>query len=607
MKYTRFEISNFKGIRHLRLDLTAHPQGSIFVLVGLNESGKTTILEALDYLELGIDDSDPLDLLGLVRDDPNALIPIAERGNFNGSIEIAVTVELNNDDNEGLKKFLSQRGFRIESPVDSFTVTDRYIFEDSNYKQRRGIWHFNPIGRNKRARASHPLNHYGETWKAAVAFLRARMPSIWYFPNFLFDFPRRIYLTATDTEDSKQRFYRNLLGEILRSVDATATIERHISQRISSDGAPDKTALKQLLLELERRITKDVFESWNEIFQRPTSTKANFTPGTDENGNQYLELSIEDHDGFYFINERSLGFRWFFVFSLVTKFTRRGANPGQGIFYLFDEPASNLHAGAQSQLLTSLGQLSEDCTIIYTTHSHHLINPHWLENTYVVRNKGFDFDSDIIDYNAKRTDVTIDRYRSFVNKHPDQTRYFQPILDVLDYKPSQLEMVPDIVMVEGKNDFYTLAYMQELLNNKEAEIIQFTPGNGAGSLDGIIRLYLGWAKEFVVLLDSDSEGQKQKQRYLDTFGPILEGRLYTLGDLCQEVVGKNMEQAFEEKERNEIVAAIYPAEPYTKVHFNRSIQECLVTKRSIVISPATTKRFTNIFSKLYEVQSSRID
>lgn len=42
MKFIKFTISNFKGIRRLELDLEKHPQGKIFPLVGLNESGKTT-------------------------------------------------------------------------------------------------------------------------------------------------------------------------------------------------------------------------------------------------------------------------------------------------------------------------------------------------------------------------------------------------------------------------------------------------------------------------------------------------------------------------------------------------------------------------------------
>ena len=604
MQCTRFEIKNFKGIRHLRLDLAAHPRGRITTLVGLNESGKTTVLEALDYLRLGISESDPLDLLGLDRDDPHALIPISERSNFNGAIEIAVTVDLDEDDKETLRKFLSARKFRTESFPDSFTVRDTYSFEDSTFQRRRATWEFMPMGTYGKARKVRALIESNRhLWTETVGFLRARMPTIWYFPNFLFDFPRRIYIDGIENLDSKGRFYRDLLKEVLAAEHPSATLERHVAERLSSEIPSDKTALEQLLLELGRRITEDVFRSWNEIFQRTSSTRAVLRAGADDDGRPYLELSIEDHDGLYYIDERSLGFRWFFVFSLITKYKQRGANQSQGIIYLFDEPASNLHAGAQSKLLTSLGALSADCTIIYTTHSHHMINPHWLENTYVVRNRGFDFDSDITDYTSKRTDITIERYRSFANKHPDQTRYFQPILDVLDYRPSQLELVPDVVMVEGKNDFYTLAYVQEQLAGTGAEKVQLLPGTGAGSLDSIIRLYLGWAKNFVILLDSDNEGEKQKSRYLKEFGAILEGRLYTLGDLCPELKGKGMEMAFEATERGELIAAIYPKESYTKTLFNRSIQECLVTNRPLAVSAPTAKRFTDVLARLREILS----
>ena len=189
--------------------------------------------------------------------------------------------------------------------------------------------------------------------------------------------------------------------------------------------------------------------------------------------------------------------------------------------------------------------------------------------------------------------------------HPDQTRYFQPILDVLDHRPSQLEMVSDTVMVEGKNDFYTLAYIYEQFIQEKTDKVQMVPGTGAGSLDSVIRLYLGWAKNFVILLDSDKEGENQKQRYLNIFGPILEDHMYTLGDLCRELEGCGMEKAFEEKERDDIVAATYPNEPYTKALFNRSIQECLATKRFVTMSPETTKRFAHIFSQLSDLLLNR--
>lgn len=49
MKFKKFQINKFRGISKATLDLSKTPDGSINVLVGLNESGKTTILEAINH------------------------------------------------------------------------------------------------------------------------------------------------------------------------------------------------------------------------------------------------------------------------------------------------------------------------------------------------------------------------------------------------------------------------------------------------------------------------------------------------------------------------------------------------------------------------------
>ncbi len=49
MKHTYFEVWNFKGIEHIKLDFSSSPNSNIYTLVGLNESGKTTILEAINF------------------------------------------------------------------------------------------------------------------------------------------------------------------------------------------------------------------------------------------------------------------------------------------------------------------------------------------------------------------------------------------------------------------------------------------------------------------------------------------------------------------------------------------------------------------------------
>jgi hypothetical protein len=196
------------------------------------------------------------------------------------------------------------------------------------------------------------------------------------------------------------------------------------------------------------------------------------------------------------------------------------------MIFLFDEPASNLHPSAQSQLLASLDRLTENAKVIYTTHSHHLINPKWLEGTFVVINEGIDYKDDIENYSANKTRIMIDSYRSFASKHPNQISYFQPILDVLDYSPTNLDPIPRVVMLEGKNDFFTLSYFNEVIfGNKYS--LSFVPGISASNLDPVIMLYVGWGLSFLVLLDSDKEGKSQKVRYSDLFGPVVENKIIT--------------------------------------------------------------------------------
>jgi hypothetical protein len=177
----------------------------------------------------------------------------------------------------------------------------------------------------------------------------------------------------------------------------------------------------------------------------------------------WIRFRLEDADGLFSVSERSLGFRWFFVYLLLT--TYRGARKAStsDMLFLFDEPASNLHQTAQRALLSSLGELSQRAVIIYTTHSHHLIEPAWLGTTFVVANKGADPDVVTADFTADRTDIHLTPYRQFAAQHPDQSHFFQPILDVLDYAPSDLELVSEVAMVEGKSDFYLLEYFQRIV------------------------------------------------------------------------------------------------------------------------------------------------
>jgi energy-coupling factor transporter ATP-binding protein EcfA2 len=412
-------------------------------------------------------------------------------------------------------------------------------------------------------------------------------------------------LEAKEEQTPKEEYYIELIQDILYSLENDTNIETHLIDRIKSGDAHDKKSLDRLLQLMERKVTEVVFEAWNKMLKREIKdTKIAIKYNIDAEGLAFLEFDIEAQDGIYNINERSLGFRWFFTFLLFTHFRPFRKDGPKNIIFLFDEPASNLHSSAQKQLLKSFEKLGHDIKIIYTTHSHHLINPNWLESTYVVKNEGTELEAPESN-SPKKTNILIEPYRDFVMRHPHNTAYFQPILDVLDYSPSNLENVPNCVFLEGKNDYYTLTYFNEVIFNNKYEL-NLAPSTGSGNLDTLISLYIGWGKEFIILLDSDKAGNNQKSRYIEKFGIIVEQRIYTLEDINQTWVKKGSEKLFENSEALKFQQTSYPdSTKYNKTHFNRTIQESLINKRDFNFSQEMKDNIEKILVFLTEKINSR--
>lgn len=600
MEYKFFEIENFRGIQKLRLDLDASPKARYYALVGLNESGKTTVLEAINHFSYKDETLDPLQIPGYSIKDLHTLIPIAQRANFNGTVKCRLGLQLDDADVSTITKFLvKERKFKSAEIGKDLTIEHTLTFKDSKHvpEQSRISWYWSKRGLRPGKRKHE--NIIGVEWIELAKFTRKLIPSILYFPTFLFDFPEKIYLEDGEGIDEKSRFYRQVLQDILDASNTGADLKTHVLDRAKSGDQGDKKNLESLLLEMGRNVTRTVFDAWTKIFKTSISQRnVRFIWDKDPAGRIYVQLQLEDLDGFYLLNERSLGFRWFFVFLLFTHYRgfRQGAS--KNVLFLLDEPASNLHASAQAQLLNSFEVISKHCMILYTTHSHHMIDSHHLDATFVVKNEGLAYDSTDDAYSAKRTNITATRYRVFAAAHPDQTNYYKPVLDVLDHQPSNLEMVPSVVMVEGKTDFYLLKYLSDVILDKSSSIERyFLPGTGAGNLDQSIRLYLGWSREFLVLLDADTEGKKQKERYSSEFGLFCQNQTFTLEDVLPEWSGKAIESLMPIDDRLLIQKLAYPnASEYHKSHFHRAIQEALMNRLSASISAEARENFEKLFS-----------
>ena len=599
MKFKKIEIKNYKGIENATLELSNSPKGNVYTLVGINESGKTSLLEAINTFEYNTEKASSA-VSNAIKPDFNQIIPIKDKANFNGDIELITTLELDEKDNQELKKWTEKNcQFIISNKVNEIEVIQKYTYINSKFDDKVNSWNLHIVGKKLGSRAKKEIEIDKESWQKCVNFLKERMPNILYFPTALFDLPDKIYLNLDKSnENEKTAFYKAVVQDILDSLEQDMNIKTHIVDRFLSTDQSDKDNVKQLSLKLGRKISQVILAEWTKVL-----TKKNYeiTVDIDKDAKGvYLQFIIIDEDGNFKLSERSLGFRWFFVFLLLTQFIGYRKNEDKQVLFLFDEPAANLSQKAQKQLLKSLENIGKKCTIIYTTHSQYLINPKWLENAYVVTNEALLDTEDF--YNLRCTNVKIERYRSFVNSHPQEVSYFQPILDVLEYVPSDLEICKPGIILEGKNDFYTLNYFFKIILKKSE--LSLIPGMNCTNADTLISLYSGWGKEFFVFLDSDEGGQKGKKRYEEQFGAVVNNRIYSFTDIDSSWTRNNMESILENSEKLKIQQSIFPdMKRYSKNAYNKAIQELYTTSTEINVPSNIIKKFEKIYnfmSNLYK-------
>ncbi len=117
----------------------------------------------------------------------------------------------------------------------------------------------------------------------------------------------------------------------------------------------------------------------------------------------------------------------------------------------------------------------------------------------------------------------------------------------------------------------------------------------------MICLYLGWGNEFIVLLDSDSAGIKEKKRYIELFGKSVEDILVTYEDINNSLTNFETEDLFSSSDKLKIQTTNYPTETsFKKKTFNRSIQENYAIGKTITLKKETTDNFKMILDFIKE-------
>ena len=592
MKYSKFIINNFKGINDLTIDLSKQPNSHIYTFIGLNESGKTTILEAINIINAGY-----------VKDQAHRLIPKHLKANFTDKVSVKAVVEVDEEDNLRIEAKFKEYGYSSYQHITNFSINATCSFENSKAKDIVSYWDFSPVLRKPKSKKDIVLAATTQDWQNMVKYIRENlMPRIVYYENFLFEFPERIYLTG---ERSNNNAYKDIIEDIIQEIIPNGSIQESLVDNYISNDSGSQDIFDAIKSKLQDRIGREVFSSWGQLFNSSdmkASIEMRFGMEPINNGQDfYVEIKIKENTDLFYISERSLGFQWFFSFLFFIQFRKnRKTDLGETLF-LLDEPASNLHSTAQKKLLETFERLVDDkdkpLKLLYTTHSHYMINPRWLEGAFVVKNEAIDYQDPF--GSSAITDIKAIPYKSFVAQCPNQQDYYQPVLDALDYQPGLLEKVPNIIVTEGKNDFYTLCYINEVVLRKKYKRINLMPGLGCSKNIPVIQLYMAWNKNFLILLDGDKAGIKSKTEYIKQFGESIKERIKVYKDFVPEIGDVMMEDIFSDEEKLCITRRFDTlATKYNKSAFNTAVQSAFVNKEIIALSSETIEKFDKLLAEL---------
>lgn len=624
MRYTKFEIQNFKGIQKAEVDFGSTGAARVFSLVGLNESGKTTVLEAIHSFA---PDSDANTVVGkerAIEEQRRLAVPRSRIADFSGKVSIKAHLVLDDGDREKIISYLKDE---YEIIADPSTLPDAFVYERySSYQNGDLIGSYYDTDfeltiktgrqRNFRTPKSDEAKHVSEA-------LREYMPSIAYFPSFVFEFPERIFLSSRPA-GAKNSFYRRLFQDILDFGGRGHTIREHIVSRVRKEEyrvewvgflpvfkkSNERQQIDQVIDHAARTVTGVVYKKWNEIFGEKIGNKEVIIDWDVEQGRKYdldsktyintndhdvyVEFQVKDGPDRFSIGTRSLGFRWFFSFLLFTQF-RANRNSDRSIVFLLDEPASNLHASAQQKLIESFPEIVGDRhMLIYSTHSHYMIEPTWLEQAYIVQNEPTLTNADMIDaatIDDSSVNVCVTPYRRFLGEHSASASYFQPIIDRLSVVPSKFDPDKTGIIIEGKSDYYIFEYFKWHLKRKTPSLY---PARGAGTLSALIALLKGWGLSIRIVLDSDKAGEKEKNRYVDEF-VLSSDEIALLSSFESEC--KEIEGVFSTKDKEKMGVLVGKAVA-TKKDILVLSQEYLAAKKKLPLEVSTLQRAREMLNRL---------
>ncbi|MBA7480663.1 hypothetical protein ES707_16125 [subsurface metagenome] len=347
--------------------------------------------------------------------------------------------------------------------------------------------------------------------KVALKILEMRLPKFLYFSEYQ-KMPGQVSITDLREKLSEKRVevgdriflaLLDLAGSSISEIDSIKKYE----------------ALRAELEAVSSRISDEIFEYWTQ--NRHLDVEFEFDNARPDdpapfNSGYVFRTRIRNsrHRVSVSFDERSTGFVWFFSF--LVRFSQVRKNFGENLIILLDEPALNLHAKAQADLLRYIEErLRPYHQVIYTTHSPFMIDPDNILSARTVEDK--------------ITNMSVEGTKVGDQVFSTDTDTLFPLQRVLGYEIAQTLFIGrNTLIVEGPSDVLYLKWFSQALQQSGREHLDprwvVAPCGGVDKMMSFVKLFGANMLNIAALVDY-SEGQKNKIRRFRESGIIPGARI----------------------------------------------------------------------------------
>lgn len=542
MKLISVQIRDYKCIE----DSGSFTIGSVTCLVGKNESGKTAILEAIHKLKP--DDESKFSDLDYPR---RKWQPNMDTSKLPKNV-IQTEWELEKSDIEALVSSFGINPLKNESVIikcsyehkTSWTVhleekqLVKNILEHANLSapESNKIRNAESVedifvgleGVEEKSEKQQELlatlkEQYtqGTASLAVIDLLSERLPHFLYF-NEYYILPGQVALLDFETRRANSQLeHKDQVFEALLSLVGTST-----------EAIKDISTFERMRASLEavsNRLSEEIFEYWSQNSNLEVNFSFDNARPDDPipfNNGYIFRTSIRNtrHKATVSFDDRSSGFVWFFSF--LVWFSQVREKYGERLVILLDEPALNLHARAQADLLRYISErLAPHHQVIYTTHSPFMIDPNKLEWTRTVEDV---VKIELID--GCRKDRLLGTKVSEDVLAVDRDT-ISPLQGALGYDITQTLFVGrNTLLVEGPSDLLFMKWLSHLLvqRNRHGLSNKWTicPVGGIDKISSFVALFGANALRIAVVTDYH-HGEKSKIRSLKEGQLLKAGHVFT--------------------------------------------------------------------------------